>query len=102
MKRRIKSLDRVRRLQEKLYHLSVWRLSMEAGVFGGGGRSVKRLRLNCEGVSRRIGGFVHDFGRWRKGRASGVVGQGVQLADRRSVSNIRQRICDGCAAVGVG
>ena len=65
-------------------------------------RSVKRLRLNCEGVSRRIGGFVHDFGRWRKGRASGVVGQGVQLADRRSVSNIRQRICDGCAAVGVG
>ena len=28
MKRRIKSLDRVRRLQEKLYHLSVWRLSM--------------------------------------------------------------------------
>ncbi len=28
MKQRVKSLDRMRRLQEKLYHLSVWRLSL--------------------------------------------------------------------------
>ena len=101
MKQRIKSLNRVRHLQEQLYHLSVWRLNMleakTASLEASRNELIETMGSNLlfqVGLARLMGRRLNSIERQISSAAAARIPQAREALDQGGRLRLAERLLD--------